>query len=262
MDADERVTLERRGPLLLIGLNRPAERNLFDLELIQALAAAYGELERDPALRCGVVFAHGKHFSLGLDLARVAPLVAEAGGFHYPAGTLDPWGLRPPYRDKPLICAVHGICLTVGLELALAADIRLAAQGTRFAQVEVKRGIFPDLGATLRFVREAGWGNAMRYLLTGDEFGAEEALRMGLVQEVVEPERLLPRAIELADTVAAQAPLGVQATIRAACQAWLEGEAAAAAALFPAILELFATEDAQEGIRSFRERRAGEFKGK
>ena len=262
MDSQDRVTLERRGHLLLIGLNRPAERNLFDMEMIGALAAAYGELEGDPELRCGVVFAHGKHFTLGLDLARVAPVVTQAGGFHFPAGTLDPWGLHAPYRDKPLICAVHGICLTLGLELALAADIRLAAQGTRFAQIEVKRGIFPDLGATLRFVREAGWGNAMRYLLTGDEFGAEEALRMGLIQEIVEPERLLPRAIELAETIAAQAPLGVQATIRSARQAWQEGEQAAAAALFPAILQLFGTEDAGEGVRSFVERRAGDFKGK
>jgi enoyl-CoA hydratase len=262
MNDSDRVTLERRGYVLLIGLNRPAERNLFDMQMIDALAAAYGQLEDDPELRCGVVFAHGKHFTLGLDLAHVAPVVAEAGGFHFPPGTLDPWGLRPPYRDKPLVCAVHGICLTVGLELALAADIRLAAQGTRFAQIEVKRGIFPDLGATLRFVREAGWGNAMRYLLTGDEFDAEEALRMGLIQEIVEPDRLLPRAVELAEIVAAQAPLGVRATIRAARQGWLEGEERAAAALFPAILQLFGTEDAQEGIRSFLERRAGAFKGR
>ncbi len=102
----------------------------------------------------------------------------------------------------------------------------------------------------------------MRYLLTGDEFGADEALRMGLVQEVVEPDRLLPRALELAGTVAAQAPLGVQATIRSARQALAEGEPAAMRALFPAVRELFVTEDAAEGVRSFVERRDARFVGR
>ncbi len=262
MESPDRITRERQGHVLLIGLHRPEANNLFDMPLIQELAAALGELEHDPELRCGLIFAHGKHFTLGLELPTVAPEVVAAGGFHFADGCLDPWGLQPPYRAKPLVCALHGICLTVGLELALAADIRIAATGTRFAQIEVKRGIYPDLGATLRFVHEAGWGNAMRYLLTGDEFGPEEALRMGIIQEIVEPDRLLPRALELARTVAAQAPLGVQATIRSARQARLQGEEAEMRRLFPAIMELFATEDAQEGVRSFVERRAGNFQGK
>src|SRR6185369_16556956 len=98
-------------------------------------------------------------------------------------------------------CAIHGICLTIGIELSLATDIRVASVTTRFAQIEIKRGIYPVGGATLRFPREVGWGNAMRYLLTGDEFGAAEALRIGLVQEVVEEGRALERAIALADVI-------------------------------------------------------------
>lgn len=114
--------------------------------------------------------------------------------------------------------AVQGLCFTLGIELILAADIAVAAEGTRFAQIEIKRGIFPFGGATLRFHQRAGWGNAMRWLLTGDEFDAREAWRMGLVQEVVEPGRQHERALAIAETVARQAPLGVQATLASARQ--------------------------------------------
>ncbi|HEY3315157.1 MAG TPA: crotonase/enoyl-CoA hydratase family protein [Bacillota bacterium] len=261
MNQESLITAEVRGNVLLIGVNRPAERNLFNMATIEALAAAYGRLEQDPELRCGVLFANGKHFTLGLDLADVVPALTQ-GDLTFPEGSFNPWGTSPPYRQKPLVCAVHGLCLTLGIELALAADIRIAATGTRFAQLEVKRGIYPFGGATVRFVREVGWGNAMRYLLTGDEFSAEEAFRMGLVQEVVEPERLLPRAIELAESVARQAPFGVRATIRSARQAWLEGEKAAMADLFPALKDLLETEDAREGVQSFLERRSGNFRGR
>ena len=106
-------------------------------------------------------------------------------GSVYPVGSVDPLSLRPPIRTKPLVCAVQGICFTLGIELMLAADIVVAADDCRFAQIEVKRGIMPAGGATIRMVERAGWGNAQRYLLTGDEFGAAEALRLGFVQEVV-----------------------------------------------------------------------------
>ena len=87
--------------------------------------------------------------------------------------------------SKPIVMAVQGICFTIGIELMLAADIRIASEGSRFGQIEVRRGLYPVGGATLRMVQEFGWGNAQRYLLTGDEFGAQEAHRIGLVQEVV-----------------------------------------------------------------------------
>ncbi|MGE5602550.1 MAG: crotonase/enoyl-CoA hydratase family protein [Nitrososphaerales archaeon] len=262
MNGDDKVRIERQEHVLLMALNRPDQRNLFDMDMLFALAQADGELEADPELRCGVVVAEGKYFTLGLELPTVLPALAQQGELRFPEGSIDPWGLQPPYRSKPVIVAAHGLCLTLGIELLLAADIRLAAAGTRFSQMEIKRGIFPFGGATVRFVREAGWGNAMRYLLTGDEFDAGEALRVGLVQEVVEPGRLRPRALELAATVSAQAPLGVQATVRSARQALVEGEPAALQALFPAVQQLFATDDAAEGMRSFIERREARFAGR
>ena len=126
----------------------------------------------------------GTHFTAGLELDKVAPIMRERGSV-FPVGTVDPLSLRPPIRTKPLVCAVQGICFTLGIELMLAADIVVAADDCRFAQIEVKRGIMPAGGATMRMVERAGWGNAQRYLLTGDEFGSAEALRLGFVQEVV-----------------------------------------------------------------------------
>jgi enoyl-CoA hydratase/carnithine racemase len=255
------VSLERDGHVLLMGLQRPEKRNAFNLAMLRELSLAYGQLERDPELWCGVVFAHGEHFTAGLDLMDVAPAMTE-GKLPMPEGGVDFLGLFGPPVSKPVVVALQGRCLTIGIELALASDVRVAATDVRFAQIEVKRGIMPFGGATVRFPRECGWGNAMRWILTGDEFGAEEALRIGLVQEVVEPARLLPRAREIAQAIARQAPLGVQGGLRNARLGLREGEAAAAARFLPAIRELMASEDAAEGMASFMERRDAVFKGR
>jgi enoyl-CoA hydratase/carnithine racemase len=256
---DPRITREKRGHLLLIGLDRPKKMNAFDVQMLKELSAAFEALEKDDDLRCGVVFAHGDHFTAGLDLANVAPMV-QAGTPLYGGEAIDPWGVHGKRRRKPTVIAVHGRCLTLGIELCLAQDIVVASKDTRFAQIEIKRGIFPFGGATFRLVQAAGWGNAMRWLLTGDEFGAEEAHRIGLVQEVTAPGEQLARAVAIAETIAAQAPLGVQATIASARQSLIEAEAARA--LLPEVQRLMGTSDAAEGLMSFLERRAAQFQGK
>jgi enoyl-CoA hydratase/carnithine racemase len=258
MSDEPRITTETRGHLFLIGLNRPKKMNAFDTEMLRELSRAFELLEADDSLRCGVIFAHGEHFTAGLDLADVAPLMME-GKLELGAG-VDPWGVHGRQRTKPTVVAVQGRCLTLGIELCLAQDVRVAASNTRFAQIEVKRGIFPFGGATFRLVQTAGWGNAMRWLLTGDEFGADEALRIGLVQQVVEPGKQLETAIQIAEAIAAQAPLGVQATIASARASLTETDAAKA--LLPEIVRLMATEDAREGMMSFIERRAAKFEGR
>jgi len=161
-----------------------------------------------------------------------------------------------------MVAAVQGKCLTLGIELLLASDIRIASENATFAQIEIKRGIFPFGGATLRFPEVAGWGNAMRWLLTGDEFDAAEAWRIGLVQEVTAHGKQIEKAIEIAERIARQAPLGVRATIESAGKMQSEGFIKAAAHLTPQILELFKSEDAKEGVQSFLERREGNFSGK
>ena len=254
------VSLERRGHVLLIGLDRVAKRNAFDLALWDALCDAYGELDRDDELRVGVLHAHGEHFTGGLDLPQWGAAFSS-GAWQIRQG-LDPLGLTGPRVRKPVVGAVQGTCLTIGIELLLATDIRIAARSTRFGQIEVKRGIYPVGGATLRFPREVGWGNAMRWLLTGDEFDATEALRIGLVQEVVDDGARLARAVELAQAIAAQAPLGVYATLASSRAAIPAAETAAAARLMPDLAPIMKSADVQEGLRAFVERRAGRFSGR
>jgi enoyl-CoA hydratase/carnithine racemase len=257
----EYISIERRGALLLVGVNRPQKRNAFDVAMYEAIGRAWAELDRDDALRCGVLWAHGEHFTGGLDLPQWASVFGSGDTMPVPADAIDPCGLHGRRLSKPVVCAVQGICFTIGIELMLACDVRVAARDTRFGQIEVKRGIYPVGGATIRMPREIGWGNAMRWLLTGDEFGADEALRVGLVQELVDPGQQLERAIAIAERIAAQAPLGVRATL-ASSRLAIDDEAEAARRLMPDLRPLMASDDAREGVMSFIERRPARFTGR
>ncbi len=259
----DKLTVETRGHVLCMGLNRPEKYNAMDVDLYQQLAAAYGRLEHEDNLRCGLLFGHGENFTSGLELDKWAPVFAEGGFPDIGKQGIDPFGLQPDKRiSKPVVVATQGISFTVGLELMLAADIRVAADNTRFGQIEVKRGIYPVGGATIRFIQNIGWGNAMRYLLTGDEITAAEAHRMGLIQAITPPGKQFEAALALAQRVSRQAPLGVQASLRSARLSLLDGERAAIERLLPDLLPILRSEDAQEGVQSFVQRREAEFKGR
>jgi enoyl-CoA hydratase len=256
-----RITTRVDGRVLVIGIDRAKKRNAFSVKMYKELSLAYARLADDDELWAGVLYAEGDHFTGGLDLGEFAAEFSE-GRLPYPEGSVDPMRLTGRPLDKPVVAAVQGICYTVGLELMLGTDIRVASDDVRFGQIEVKRGIYPVGGATIRFVREAGWGNAMRYLLTGDLFDAQEALRLGFVQEVVPAGQALDRALELAHTICRQAPLGVRACMRSSRCFAVEGEEAAVARLLPDLMPIMNSEDVQEGVMSFMERREAEFKGK
>ena len=256
------VELEQRGHLLVIGVRRPEKMNALSRDMYRALARAMHRLEHDPDLRVGVIWAEGPHFTSGVDLGDWAE--AFASGTPFPIGPeeIDPFSMSGPRLSKPLVIAVQGRCYTWGWELLLNTDLRVAATDTRFAMLEVRRGFYACGGATLRLPREIGWANAQRYLLTGDELGAEEAHRLGLVQELCAPGEQLDAALALAARVAKAAPLGVRGSLRSSRLCMLEGEEAAIGPMFAGMAEVMRSEDAAEGVRSFVERREAVFKGR
>lgn len=255
------VTRERYGHVLLIGINRPDKRNAFSLALIDEFAAAYEEFGDDPELWAAAVFAHGDHFSAGLDLAEVGPAVAERGPAAL-AGSrrYDPFGMWAPQvpnrsswpcKESPSRCPLNWRWPATS-----SSPRTMSGSGNSRSRAGSCRS-----GATLRAPLRLGWGNAMSFLLTADEFGAAEAHRIGLVQEVVAPGAQVTRAVEIAGRIAAQAPLGVQATLANARIAAEQGFAAARADLVETLPTILASDDAREGVMSFVERREARFTG-
>jgi enoyl-CoA hydratase len=257
---DGRILTRKEGAILVITIDRPAKLNGFSAVMLDELSQAFTEMENDPAIRCGVLCAKGKNFTAGLELSKLSGRFAE-GESLFSSDEIDPVNLRK-LRTKPLVASVQGICFTLGIELMLAADMVVAASDCRFAQLEVQRGIMASAGATIRMAERAGMGNALRYLLTGDEFNAETALRLGFVQEVVAPGEESARAMALAKRIASQAPLAVAATLSNVRKSAFEGPNAAVAELQSLQRRLRTTEDAAEGVRSFVEKRPGNFVGK
>ena len=178
-DPDGEISVEQRGRILLMGLDRREKYNGLTPKMMRDLGLAYTRLDEDPELWVGVLFGHGKHFTAGLDLPKWAEGM-RGGGRGDRSDRVDPMALARACR-KPIVTAAHGITYTAGIEMMLAGDIVVAADDCRFSQLEPKRGIHATGGATIRFVERGGWGNAMYHLLTCDEFGAEEARRIGLV---------------------------------------------------------------------------------
>ncbi|HEX4820550.1 MAG TPA: crotonase/enoyl-CoA hydratase family protein [Acidimicrobiales bacterium] len=244
--------------ILLMTVDRVEKKNAFTPKISNELAAAYTRLDEDPELFVGVLTFAGGHTTAGLEMPLFFGPDAEPGP---PEDAVDPFGLHRRLT-KPLVTAVQGITFTIGIEIALAGDIIVAASDTRFCQLEPKRGLAPLGGATIRYVQRAGWGNAMYHLLRADEFGAEEAHRIGLVQEVVEPGLQRDRAVELAQELLRCAPLALQHTIANARVALDEDEPTAIAAIPAMSKAVMATADFQEGIASFIERRPARFVGR
>ncbi len=256
------LLVEKNGHILLMGFNRPQKYNAFTLEMYHDLAKAYYQLDNDPELRVGLLYGVGDHMTAGLELDSWAPSFANGTAFNLGADELDPFFITGPALTKPVVVAVQGYCYTVGVELMLAADIRVAANNTKFAQLEVKRGFFACGGATIRLPQAIGWGNAQRYLLTGDSWTAEQSLQWGLIQEVTEPGNQFDAAMEIAARIAKAAPLGVANSLASSKKARLEGENVAKAELLKNVIPIMESEDMREGVASFMERREAVFKGK
>ena len=262
LGSNVKLTIERRGQVALFGLHRPDLQNRVDPETFQALAKAFYDYDHDPSLRAAVLFGHGDHFSRGIDVEAYRAIAGKGTPLTGLTHVLNPLGYGQARLTKPLIVAVHGDTWNMAHEFFLAADIRVAAANTNFGQDENTHGRFPGGGSTVRFVREAGWANAMRYMLTGDHWNAQDAHRMGTLQEIADtPQGTLDRAVAIANLVAACAPLGVKTTLESAHLAIDAGEEVSFSKLGAQYGALFRTHDFVEGLTSAKEGRPPVYRG-
>jgi enoyl-CoA hydratase/carnithine racemase len=257
------VTVERRADVVLVGINRPLIQNRIDPRTRLRLGEVMYQYEHDPSLRALVLFGHGDNFSRGIDVDAAQAGLISGQRATSPSPTLDLLGNSQPHRTKPMVVVVHGDTWNLGHEIYLAGDVRVAAGNTRFGQDENTHARFPGGGATVRFVREAGWGNAMRYMLTGDHWNAEESYRMGITQQVAPTQQAaLDAGVALARKIAACGPLGIKATLASAHQMIDPVEADALSKLGAQYAALYRTEDFIEGRKAEAEGRPPKYQGK
>ncbi|EHR01225.1 enoyl-CoA hydratase/carnithine racemase [Bradyrhizobium sp. WSM471] len=257
-----KITIERKGHIVLIGINRPGIDNRLDPEATENLARAYYQYDRDPSLRAAVLFGYGERFSRGVDVDAYKAFAQSGRTMMEGPGFIDPLGRTKPALTKPLIVAVHGDTWNMAHEIFLVADVRIASEDTDFGQDENTHGRFPGGGSTVRFPREAGWGNAMRFILTGDHWDANEALRIGTVQEVAaNRDSALAKAVEIAEKIAACAPLGIK-TSMASSRLALEDPETALAKLGDQYRALLTTRDFQEGRDAEAQKRPPVYEGR
>ncbi|MDA9558629.1 crotonase/enoyl-CoA hydratase family protein [Alphaproteobacteria bacterium] len=245
--------------IFFIDIDRPKKLNGFTPYMFKEIAKSFTEYENDNNALCAVVYTSGKHFCAGMDLKKVSPFLKKGNhNYIHPKGYIDPLGLKNKKRSKPLICAVKGITFTYGLELMLAADIALAENNTRFAMLEAKRGLLMTGGATIRFIERSGWSNAMKYLLTGIEFDSKEALRMNLIQEILDEKKLFTRAVELAGQICNSSHNAVKEILKNSNIA-LNDHKKAIKQLDEVQNKLIKGADFKEGLKSFIEKRPSRF---
>jgi enoyl-CoA hydratase/carnithine racemase len=252
------IEIEQREGVFHIELNRPDAENRLTIGMLTALGHAFTQADDDSDVRCLLISGRGPDFCTGADLSDAVPAWA-LGRNPIDIHDVNPWGVVGRRRRKPLVAFVHGRCHNGGLELALAADMCVAADNARFAFEELRFGTYPFAGGVFRMIRAAGWVNAMQYILTGEEFGAEDALRLRLVGSIRAADEGLAAAEALATGVCAGAPLAVEAAL-AQAQAWADvTDAAGFARSIPDIIRLLNTKDAAESYRAMKEGRAPRF---
>ena len=256
------IIFEERDPFALVRLNREGKRNALTGAMLERLGEVFAAIaERRDLLRAVILTSAGAEaFSAGTDITELASLDAE--GARRAARRGQEVCDRIEQCGVPVIAAVNGLAAGGGCELALACHIRLASTNARFSLPETRLGVIPGYGGTQRTPRAIGSGRALEMMLTGRSVSAEEALRIGLVNRVVDPAHLLSEAESMAHEISELAPLAIRACLQAVMRGQalsLEEGLALEAELFSS---LFATEDMREGTSAFLEKRAPAFKGR
>jgi NAD(P)-dependent dehydrogenase (short-subunit alcohol dehydrogenase family)/enoyl-CoA hydratase/carnithine racemase len=234
------IRTEVHGHVFKIVIDNVAKKNSFSPQMMAQMSDAMTLLDRTDDYWVGVLCAEGPDFTAGLDMPKFFGTKAE--NTEIKPGNIDAFALKSRCR-KPIVTAVQGICFTIGIEMMLAGDIVVAADDARFCQMESKRGIAPLGGAHFRYLTRAGWGDAMYHLFLCDEFSAARAYKIGFVQEVVAPGLQIGRAMEIANLIAKNAPIGIQVTKEAALK-YIEAGEKAAIDYIPKIKDrVFSSED-------------------
>ncbi len=267
-EREQFILLEKDGPIATIVLNRPEKLNAWSWESARQIAARADELRFDSDVRVVIVRAEGRAFCAGVDLGMPEDRIT---------GRSPAEKVRNYYEKfrwvherfhvlsnlpQPVIMAVHGYCLGAGLEVAMMGDIRIAADDAQFALPEPKVGVGIDAGGDMRLVTELGAGWTRLLAFTGRRIDAQTALRIGIVQEVVPRDQLLPHVRKLADEIAANAPLAVQ-TIKRTINNWAERGLAEALRFEAAAASVnFVSDDMQLGYKAMAKKEKAEFEGK
>jgi enoyl-CoA hydratase/carnithine racemase len=259
------IQTQQRDDIFEITLNRPEKRNAINREMLAGLDTAVSQANRIPNLRAVLLRGEGAAFSAGIDVSALLGLAQEYGPhwqtrMHAITDEFQGVLTRLERLELPTIALLHGYCLGLALELALACDIRLAAAGTKLGLPETRLGIIPDVGGTTRLTRLVGPGRAKELIFTGRQFDADYAARWGIVNGVVAAEQLLPQAEALVAEIRKAAPLAVGMAKRV-----IDGLADIDRGLMLegwAQSELFKTDDFMEGAQAFMMKRPPEFKGR
>ncbi len=259
------LLFERDGHVATLTLNRPDRLNAITGTMLDQLSAALVECGADPEIRAVIVTGAGRGFCSGLDLKETGKGqgIGSAVG-----GAVKPFDLReaPPIvlhsLDKPTICALNGAAAGYGMDLALGCDIRIAADTAKFSAAFTRRGVLPESGGTWLLPRLIGWARAAEVAFTGRTLDAEACLELGLVNRIVPAELLMKEVRALAEEIASNAPLAVQATKRMMRMAQDETFEANVHHVFLQLLPLFRSRDFQEGVKAYLEKRAPKFEGR
>ncbi len=263
---DDRIIFEKTGPHTgLIRLNRPERLNAIDMESMEALHRLLGRLSVDPDLRAVVLTGTGRAFSSGADLKAMdetPPGEVTIKTAHGQFQLFQDVTRRMVSSPVVYLAAINGIAVGVGAELSVASDIRIGTDASEVMLSEVKRGLFETNGVLHYLPRIVGHGRATQWLLTGERVKAATLLAAGFLSELVPADRLLPRAQELAEAIAANAPLSIRMLKHLLRRTWDVDLEAMMQYEVDGMMACLASEDVEEGVRAFVERRAPVWKGR